>query len=439
MNDLNIDIKIYDKNKKYLLAVSGGVDSMAMLHFFYSHNFNIIVAHCNFQLRGDDSNADEMEVSNWCKRNSVLCITKKFDTAAIVQKEKKAIQEIARKLRYDFFNEVMKKYHCDYLLTAHHQDDQVETVLFRFIRGTGIKGLTGIPFCNHHIIRPMLHIRKDEILRYVLTHHIPYREDKSNAKTDYSRNKIRLEILPFLQKFFPAINNNIAHNAIRLQEANTIYEQQIAIYKKKLLTQIEHEWYIPIRKLQHQKPIHTICYELIAPFGFHFEQAQQLIDMIHSESGKYIENDNYRILKDKTFFIIASKNSLLATMVEINADEKEIATAHFTLTINTTSSLNYVIQNNENIAQLDLSKLEFPLMLRKWKQGDYMYPLGLNKKKKIAKILIDKKIPQAEKEKVWVLESNKKIVWLVGLCIDHRYRIQNNTKEIYKVLLQNKK
>lgn len=439
MNDLNIDISIFDKKKKYLLAVSGGVDSMAMLHFFHSKNFNIVVAHCNFQLRGEDSNADELAVIDWCKTQDILCVTKKFDTQAIVLKEKKGIQEVARQLRYEFFNKVMKQYECDYLFTAHHQDDQVETVLFRFMRGTGIKGLTGIPFWNQHIMRPMLHINKDEILHYAHSNNIPYREDSSNVKTDYSRNKIRLEILPFLQKYFPAISNNIAHNASRMQEAYTIYEQQIANYKKKLISKRESEWYIPIKKLKCKNPIHTICFELIAPFGFHFEQAKQLIEMMNSESGKYIENDEYRILKDKAFFIIASKNSLQATMIEIYNDEKEISTAHFSLKINTASAQNYVLQNEEKVAQLDISKLEFPLILRKWKQGDYMYPLGLNKKKKIAKILIDKKIPQAEKEKVWVIESNKKIVWLVGLCIDHRYRMQNNTKEIYKVLLQNYK
>lgn len=439
MSDLNIDLKIFDKNKKYILAVSGGVDSMAMLYFFYSNNFNIIVAHCNFQLRGEDSNADEMEVSNWCNRNGVVCVTKKFETETIVANEKKGIQEVARKLRYDFFNEVMKEYKCDYILTAHHQNDQIETVLFRFLRGTGIKGLVGIPFCNNNIMRPLLHISKDEILQYVKANNIQYREDSSNAKTDYSRNKIRLEILPLIQKYFPTVNNNIAHNATRLHEAYTLYQQQIDTYKKKLVEKRGNEWYIPIRKLQLQKPINTICYELIAPFGFHYEQAQQLIEMIHSESGKYIENYQYKILKDKTFFIIATKDSLQATMLEVNIDDKEIATTHFTLKISTNTSLNYVLLQDENIAQLDMSKLEFPIVLRKWKQGDYMYPLGLNKKKKIAKILIDKKIPQADKEKVWVLESNKKIVWLVGLCIDHRYRIQNNSKEIYKVLLLNNK
>jgi len=235
-------------------------------------------------------------------------------------------------------------------------------------------------------------------------------------------------MIPQLEAIFPAFKQNIAHNIQYLNEAYTVYERQIAQYKKKLIEQRGPDYYIPIRKLKHITPLKTVLYELIKDFHFGFEQAEQLITMMNSLSGKQIENTQFSILKNREFFIITAKKTSESAMILIDKSMDTVTTSDFTLHCKQLITDDYQVQNDTTIAQLNASMLEFPLLLRKWRPGDYMYPLGMKKKKKIARILIDLKIPMHEKDQTWVLESNKKIVWLVGLKTDDRYKITPQTK-----------
>jgi tRNA(Ile)-lysidine synthase len=418
------------KDQKYLLAVSGGIDSMVLCDLFVKYNLQFSVAHCNFQLRGEESDGDELLVANWCTQNHIPFFVKKFDTKHYADQNKLSIQVAARNLRYDFFYEIIETEKINCIVTAHHQDDNIETVLFHFFRGTGIAGLTGIPAENDKIIRPLLGISKKEITAYAIQNNIAYREDSSNKKIDYTRNKLRNNLIPQLEEVIPNFKNNIAQNILRLSEAHEIYQQQIHTYRKKLLETRGKDSFIPILKLKKLRPLPTILYEILKPFDFNFSQTEQAILLLESETGRYIENEKFRILKNRNFLIVSEKSSLASEIILIHPETDKISMANFDLKIQTISKNNFQLKTENDFCQLDAELLEYPLILRKWQQGDYMYPLGMKKKKKISRIFIDQKIPGTEKEKTWVLESNKKIVWLVGLKIDERFKVMEKTKNI---------
>lgn len=418
------------KDQKYLLAVSGGIDSMVLCDLFEKNNLSFSVAHCNFQLRGEESDGDEALVANYCHENKIPYFVKKFDTTHFATELKLSIQVAARELRYAFFKDLIEKEKLDYIVTAHHQDDNIETVLFHFFRGTGIAGLTGIPAENKKTIRPLLCFSKKEILEYAVKNNIPYREDSSNQKQDYTRNKLRNDLIPQLEQIIPNFKNNIAQNIVRLSEVHEIYQQQINTYRKKLLETRGKDSFIPILKLKKLSPLPTILYEILKPFDFNFSQTEQAILLLESETGRYLENEKFRILKNRNFLIVSEKSSLASEIILIHPETDKISMANFDLKIQTISKINFHLKTENDFCQLDAELLEYPLILRKWQQGDYMYPLGMKKKKKISRILIDQKISGTEKEKTWVLESNKKIVWLVGFKIDERFKVMEKTKNI---------
>lgn len=425
-----------DLSKTYLIAVSGGVDSMVLAHCFKSLCCRFRIAHCNFQLRGIEADLDTKLVKKWCSENNIECDTRHFHTTAYAAEHKLSIQVAARQLRYTFFNEIMSNHQIDYLVTAHHRDDNIETVLFHFFRGTGISGLCGIPSGNHSIIRPLLHVSKQDIETYAYEHNVPFRLDESNLKQEYTRNKLRLAIIPELKQMFPSFEQNMVHNIERLSEVNELYMQQIELYKKKLLEPRGKDFYIPLLKLKYITPLQTVLYELIKPFGFSSDQVPEVIQLMHGHTGSYIQSKEYRIIKNRNFFIITSAVSTESEQILIQQETKEIQTNSFSLSIKSSLASDYVLKKESSICALDASLLVWPLVLRKWKQGDYMYPFGMQKKKKVSKILIDAKIPLHEKEQIWVLESDKKIVWVLGIKTDNRFRITSHTKEVVELHLK---
>ncbi len=430
-----MQLQLLTKNPSYLLAVSGGVDSMVMCELFLKNKQSFSVAHCNFQLRGEDANIDELLVQKWCEQNHIPFYSKRFNTKEYAEHHKLSIQLAARELRYSFFYELLKNQQIDVIATAHHLDDSIETTLFHFFRGTGINGITGIPFQNRSVIRPLLNYTKQEIIAFAAAHSIQYREDSSNAKTDYTRNKIRNELVPQLEKLVPNFKQNIHQNIRRFNEINQVYNTQIETYRKKLIELRGQDYYIPILKLKHVTPLPTILYELLKPFGFSYQHSQQCIELMSSLTGSLVKNDRFQIIKNRNFLIVTELNASTNDFYEITHACKEIVTTDISLRFDRSKNETYFASKETNICTLDASKLEFPLLLRKWRQGDYMYPFGMTKKKKIARILIDLKIPLHEKEKVWVIESNQKIIWIVGLKSDNRYRIDSTTTEIFTIKL----
>lgn len=419
-----------NKSKKYLLAVSGGIDSMVMADLFLKQQFSFAVAHCNFQLRGEESNLDEQLVKDWCAKNNIECFINHSNTNEYCEQHKCSIQVGAREIRYAFFDGILNENKFDFIATAHHQDDNIETVLFQFFRGTGIQGLTGIPAINEKIIRPLLPISKQEILIYAKENNIQYREDKSNLKQDYTRNKLRLNIITQLVEMFPAFKQNIANNIDRMNEVNEIFLQQINQYKKILLEQRGKDYYVPILKLKTITPLSTVLYELIKEFHFSFEQTLQVVQLLDRQTGSLVETDSHQIIKNRNFLIITEKNTQETDLILIEENESKIQTQDFELKIKSIIKDKFEINKDFKKCAVNASIIEYPLTLRKWRQGDYLYPFGMTKKKKVSKVLIDAKIPLHEKEKIWILESNKKLIWIVGLKTDNRFRITEKTNEV---------
>jgi tRNA(Ile)-lysidine synthase len=419
-----------NKVKKYLLAVSGGIDSMVMADLFLQQQLEFSVAHCNFQLREEDSNLDEQLVIDWCIKNNIDYFIKRVDTKEYCAQHKCSIQVGAREIRYAFFDEICADKNIDFIVTAHHQDDTIETTLFQFFRGTGIQGLTGIPARNQKIIRPLLSYSKQQIVDYAAKFQVAFREDKSNLKQDYSRNKMRLHIIPQLEELYPAFKNNIANNIHRMNEVNEIYLQQIKNYKKKLIEQRGKDFYIPILKLKTITPLATILFELIKEFHFSYDQTLQVLQLLERQTGSLVASQTHQIIKNRNFLIVTEKNTQLSELILIDEGNTKIETQDFVMKLKSIRADKFEINKGLKYCAIDAKLIEFPLLLRKWRTGDYLYPFGMTKKKKLSKVLIDAKIPLHEKETIWVVESNKKIVWVVGVKSDNRFRVSEKTQNV---------
>jgi len=419
--------------KTVLLAVSGGIDSMVMATLFAQSKIPFAVAHCNFQLRGDEADADEKLVQDWSSQHSIPFYVNRFDTRQYSATWKMGIQETARKLRYDWFAALRAQQGFSFIATAHHRDDSIETVLMNLFKGTGIRGLAGIPVQNGAIIRPLLFASRERILQFAQAHQVPFREDSSNADDKYLRNAVRHHLIPTIQNHFPQVTDRMQESVHRFAQTVDIYEKGIADILKKIVEKRGNDTYIPIRKLLLQQPLETVVYEIFRPYQFTTAQTSQLIALLQSPSGKYLSSATHKVIKDRDFLIVTS--TLPAT-----SDFYTIDTIPATLTTDTLSfrfsksNLPTDITDEKNMACVDAAQLEFPLILRRWRTGDYFYPLGMGmKKKKLSRYLIDVKMPIHLKEQLWVLESKKRIVWVVGQRLDERFRITEKTTTVLKV------
>jgi len=306
-----------------------------------------------------------------------------------------------------------------------------------FFRGTGIHGLRGMLPKQGHLVRPLLFARKQELKQFATENKLSWVEDSSNALDKYSRNYFRNQLIPLVQHIYPEAENNLAGNLRRFADMEQLYEQALALHKKKLLEYKGEEVHIPVLKLQKSEPLHTIVYEIISDFGFSAAQTEEVIKLLGSESGHYVQSATHRIIKNRRWLIIARAQAGQAQTLVIDADEDRIVFENGTLEMAQLKNKNVQLVNDPAIALIDQSTLQFPLLLRRWKKGDYFYPLGLKKKKKLARFFIDQKLSMTDKEKVWVLESNKKILWVVGLRIDDRFKITESTKQVLRIQLKN--
>lgn len=430
--------QLFSPNDTVLLAVSGGIDSVVLCELCKQAGYNFIIAHCNFKLRGAESERDAVFVQQLAQTYNVPLLVKEFETQAYAEERKLSIQEAARELRYDWFAELLKpsaNLSPTCLLTAHHLDDNIETMLMHFFRGTGIHGLRGMLPKQGHIVRPLLFARKQEIKQFAVENNLQWVEDSSNALDKYSRNYFRHQLIPLVQKIYPEAENNLVNNLRRFADMEELYEQAVQQHKKKLLEQKGQEVHIPVLKLKKAQPLQSIVYEIIKAFGFSPAQTDEVIKLLDSESGRYVQSATHRIIKNRRWLIIAPAQLEQAQNLVIDEDETKVVFENGELVFEQLKGKNVQLVNDTAIALIDKAELQFPLLLRKWKKGDYFYPLGLNKKKKLARFFIDQKLSLTDKEKVWVLESNKKILWVVGLRIDDRFKLTEATKQVLRIQL----
>jgi tRNA(Ile)-lysidine synthase len=453
---------LFNSKDKLLLAVSGGVDSVVLCELCKQAGYDFSIAHCNFQLRGEESQRDEQFARSLGEKYGVEVLVKRFDTKKHVEERKIGVQEAARHLRYFWFMEILADkmgikpgWHTTiypgkpkvYLVTAHHANDSVETLLMNFFKGTGIKGLQGIlpkhqgladlasPFPFINLIRPLLFAKKEELTIFATQNNLPFVEDSSNESNKYTRNYFRNELIPGLKKVFPQVEDNLIDNLERFKEIDILYQQSIQLHKKKLLEIKGNEIHIPVLKLLQTVPLKTVLYEIIKDHGFTAHQTGEIIYLLKAETGKYIESSSHRIFKNRKWLIISPVLTTDAKNILIEEEDSTITFENGELRIERTSTFN--LQPSTSIAQLDAAEIKFPLLLRKWKQGDYFYPLGMQKKKKLSRFFIDQKLSLTQKENVWVIESDKKILWVVGIRIDDRFKITDKTKVILQLTLKN--
>jgi len=423
------------KNDRLLLAVSGGLDSVALTVLSSMSGLEFAIAHANFQLRGAESERDENFVHQLADKYQKPLFVKKFDTHSYAKSEKLSIQVAARNLRHEWFKTFIGSGVDQYkfLLTGHHLDDNIETMLMYFFRGTGISGLTGMPEKNGHLIRPLLKISRKQLREFALEQNLAWVEDSSNASDDYTRNFFRNQLIPSLTGIFPDVLFNLKNNLSRFSEANILYEQAIILHKKRLLKRSGSEIHIPILLLKKAEPLRTILFEIIKEYHFSPLQTGEIIRLMDSANGKYISSSSHRIIKNRGWLIIAPADDEFATHIVI---DRECSVTYPDGRIQIRSRL---LEGPENFIPpegtecLDAKKIKFPIVLRKWKTGDYFYPLGMNKKKKLARFFIDQKLSKTAKEKVWVLVMDSQIICVVGHRIDNRFRTNPSTKKIVMI------
>jgi len=416
---------------RLIIAISGGVDSVVLAHLCKKLEFNFVLAHCNFNLRGEESNADEDFVVELAEELDVEVFVQNFDTQAYADKNKRSIQMAARELRYDWFAELAEQLKFDCILTAHHADDNLETFLINFTRGTGLNGLTGIPMINGNISRPLLPFSRETIESYARENEITWREDSSNSSRKYLRNKLRHEVVPILKEINPNLLDSFQNTLENLSDTADIVDESLKAFAKRAIASVDDNGVnykiSEFKKLNNPK---AYLFEMFKGYGF--TEWNDIVNLLDAQSGKFVKSKSHRLIKHREFLILTdfrhserSEESIL-----INEDVKEIKTPIGKLSFDNVESLFDV---SKNTIFVDKDLLKFPLEFRLWKEGDIFQPIGMTGKKKVSKYLKDEKASLVEKENTWVLTSDDKVIWLVGKRADDRFKITEITKNILKV------
>ncbi len=417
--------------KKLLLAISGGIDSMVLLHLFQQSKISIAMAHCNFQLRGLESFEDQKFVEDYADRNNIPFYSTVFDTNAFAEDYQVSIQMAARELRYHWFYELLDNESYDYVVTAHHADDKLETFIINLSRGTGLDGLSGIPAVNDKVVRPLLNFSRDEIEEYAKKNNVLWREDSSNALTKYVRNRIRHDLVPILKEINPEFLSTFQKTQSYLQQAQQMVEDASTLVYQQVASEVNTEIHFNLQKLQQLPNYQSYLYHWLKDYGFSDWIA--IHDLVESQSGKQVLSASFRLLKDRNNLILSPNAEQLDGDFYIEKGQMEVK---IPLNISLCKVSDISTSSNSSIF-VDEDKLMFPLQIRKWQEGDFFQPFGMDgQTKKVSKLFKDEKLSLFEKEAVWLLCSNQEIVWVIGMRADERFRIDESTKNSIKISVQ---
>ncbi len=423
----------------FLLAVSGGLDSVVMADLFFQSGYSFSISHCNFNLRGDESNGDEKFVRVLAEKFKVQFFVEHFDTEKIVDEESISIQMAARKLRYDFFERIRSEHQYNFIATAHHQQDSTETVLLNIIRGTGLEGLKGIAAKNNFVIRPLLFAAREQLLEYATANKLTWREDSSNPTIDYQRNFIRHKIIPLLKEINPSVNDSIANLSSITNESILLLNETIESYRNECLTQSGKDFILSTKKINHHPANKTLLYHLLKDFNFNSSQIESMLSD-NDRSGIIFYSDSHRLIVNRQQFIISPlSNQNESSNFLITDFDLEINLAGEAICIGNIADKKHVDvkSNNPSSTFIDVSKIKFPLLLRRWQKGDYFYPLGMEHRKKLSDYFTDEKFSLIDKEKTWLLMNNDEVVWVVNHRLDNRYRVTDATKNVVQLKIVN--
>jgi tRNA(Ile)-lysidine synthase len=427
---------------RFLLAVSGGVDSSVMTQLFYVHKLHFDLAHCNFHLRGEDSNLDMNFVQHDLLKSIEIkggrtpkVLVKEFDTFSVQKNSGSSIEMVARDLRYEWFRELAPDY--DYICTAHHANDNLETLILNLTRGTGYKGLNGIPEQNSPFIRPLLHFSSDAIQQYANENRIPFRIDLSNHSDQYHRNKIRHHVIPVLEQINPNVVYTVSRNIQLFNKQYAFYKTQIDEIKKRLLFPIENGFKLNIHQLLEFQNAEMILFEILSDFQFNFSTVESIFNQLRGESGKQFFSEKFKLIKDRTELFIypldnnkENKNDIISSITEFY---KYKITPHLD-----DYHLKTPFISNPNVAYFDWDLITFPLMIRTWEEGDWFYPYGMKGKKKLSDYFIDLKLNLNQKQQVHILceaKNPQNILWIIGFRTDDRYKVTPNSQKMLRLSL----
>lgn len=413
------------KDKKIVIACSGGLDSMVLADLLIKLHYGVALAHCNFSLRGSESDGDEVFVNKYGEDKQLKVHTKRFDTHAYAETHKISIQLAARELRYRWFEKLLNDFQYDYLLTAHHLDDDIETFMINFSRGTGLRGLTGIPMQNQKILRPLLDFSRAEIHEYAVKNNVIWREDSTNKNTDYMRNNLRHTVIPALKKVTPEFLQNFQTTRKNLQAAEMLLNDYLQHVAQKVFTRKGTALHLHIPTLKALPNYRELMYELLSEYQFtEWNDVKNLID---TQTGKIVYSRTHQLLKNRDELILSERKPYEAEVYVLS--EKGIS---HPITI-VVEEVKAVEVTDKWTIFVDKDKIVFPLKLSRWKEGDFFYPFGMKGKKKLSKFFKDEKLSLNEKKAVWILHDNEKIIWVVGYRPDNRVRVTEDTTEVLKI------
>ncbi|MBP7486405.1 MAG: tRNA lysidine(34) synthetase TilS [Parabacteroides sp.] len=427
--------QLLTKKELVIVGISGGADSAALLHMLVSMGYQCIAAHCNFKLRGEESDRDELFTDNYTQILQVPLRTIVFETKQYALNNHLSIEMAARELRYAWFEELRKEYNAQAIAVAHHRDDSIETLLINLTRGSGLCGLTGIRPRNGYVVRPLLPLSREDVFSYIDSNKLSYVTDSTNSSDIYTRNFIRLKVLPLLAQINPSIKASLARTADHLGEAEIIFKHVINEARNKVIQDNS----LSIDALMEFPAPKTILFELLKPYGFTRLVTEDIFSSLEKDSGKLFYSDSYRLLKDRSFLLIDSLEKHEQQCFTLDNVEGHITVPIELIFSKLVINKDFLIERNLNFAYFDYDKLKFPLTLRHWKEGDWFVPFGMTGRKKLSDYFSNNKFSLFDKEKIWLLCNGEDIIWIVGERPDNRYRIDKSTKKVLKVNFLDKK
>lgn len=429
------DKRLFAKSDRLLVAVSGGVDSVVLLHLLVQLGYDCTVAHCNFHLRGEESNRDFKFVQQLARTYNLPFFSTDFATQDHASERHLSVEMAARELRYNWFSTLLDEQSLDYVVVAHHADDAVETFFINLTRGSGIHGLAGMKAKQNRVVRPLLLCKRSEIEDYACKNKLCFVYDSTNSDTVYLRNFIRHKIVPQLETINPSFTKTMLNTMSYLRDIEDIYNEYCQQAQQEIVSENNGVYQIPIGKLLKKTAPQTLLYEILSRFGFNSDVSENVFEALQGESGRQFFSNTHRLVKDREMLLIEPIEDTFSERFTIDADVQEILEPlHLQLNKQICNS-GVTVNKSKSDAFLDVERLTFPLVLRRWQNGDRFVPFGMKQQKKVSDFLIDNKLSLIKKDQTWVLTSQGHIVWVVGQRIDDRYKITRETKEYIHIKL----